>query len=46
MRHFTQDTGTGRKFVVVEVRGAELRVMQGKSDGTTRRNREGVEERG
>ena len=37
MRHFTHGSGPSRKFVVLEVRGTALRVVQGKVDGTTRR---------
>jgi hypothetical protein len=38
MRTFTLGSGTDRKLVGIEVNGPRLRVIQKKSDGTTKRN--------
>ncbi len=38
MRTFTLGTGPDRKFVVIEIDGPRMRVIQGKSDGTTKRS--------
>ena len=38
MRTFTHGTGPDRRFVIIEINGARMRVTQGKSDGTTKRN--------
>ena len=42
MRTFTLGTGVDRKFVVIEVNGASLGVVQGKADGSTKRTDEAL----
>lgn len=42
MRYFALETGSGRKFVVIELRGPVMRVVQGKPDGSTVRSEKGL----